>query len=177
MEKSNALFVVILTHGLKDDKLMAIDRDFHLYDFMKMFTPEELPSMAMGPKIFIIQACRGEEIDSGAILKQAKFTFDSIDSGIDETPFKYPSHADLCVALSSHYGHYSYRNAEGSWFIQSLCDVLESLDLKENHFLDILTATNETVAQRSTTSDDTRFDDKKQISSFYTTFTKKFYLK
>lgn len=157
--------------------VMAKDQSFHLYDLMKMFTPEELPEMATRPKIFIIQACRGEEIDSGSVLKAKKFSFDQIDSATDETIFKYPSHADLCIALSSHHGHYSYRNAEGSWFIQSLCETLETIDLTQNHLLDVLVATNQKVATRSSKTDDVRFDDKKQISSFYTTLTQKFYFK
>lgn len=177
LSDSNALIVVILSHGLENDMLMAADCSFHLYDLINMFTPDELPEMAKRPKMFIIQACRGKQIDSGTLLKAAKFTYDQIDSASLETVFKYPSHADICIAFSSHHGHYSFRNAEGSWFVQSLCDVLEKTDLSGNHWLDILTATNEEVTNRASNSDNVKFDDKKQISSFYTTFTQKFYLK
>ncbi|XP_063695558.1 caspase-6-like [Culicoides brevitarsis] len=176
LSDSNALIVVILSHGLEHDNVMAADRSFSLNDIIDMFTPEELPEMATRPKIFLVQACRGDKLDSGAILKEQKFTFDQVDSGIEEIPFNYPSHADVCVAYSSHHGHYSFRNANGSWFIQEFCNVLEEIDLKQNHFLDILAQTNAKVAVRGTSSEDVKFDDKKQISSFYSTFTKKFYL-
>lgn len=50
---SNALIVVILSHGLEGDMVMATDTQFHLYDLIKMFTPEELPEMATRPVIFL----------------------------------------------------------------------------------------------------------------------------
>lgn len=175
LEDSNSLIVVILTHGLEGDMLLAADTTFHLYDLMKMFTPEELPEMATRPKIFIIQACRGEQIDSGSLIKRQSVQFDSVDAFTPEIVIKYPSFADICIALSSHHGHYSYRNEDGSWFIQELCNAISENDLKTNHFLDILTDTNRRVTVRSSKSMDVRFDDKKQVSSFYTTLTQKFY--
>lgn len=177
LSNSNALIVVILSHGLEGDLVMANDKEFHLYDLIKMFTPDELQSMATRPKIFIIQACRGNELDSGQILKRSrKFSVDSVDSACDEPLFKYPSHADICIALSSHYGHASFRNADGSWYIQDLCDVMENIDLSENHFTDVLTEVNRKVAQRVSSSKDNRIHDKKQVGSYYTTFTQKLYL-
>lgn len=180
LSDSNALFVVILSHGLQGEMVMAADRSFHIYDLIKMFTPEELKEMATRPKIFIIQACRGDQHDSGSILKSLEETTlecDQIDVVTKNTPFKYPNCADICIAFSSHHGHTSFRNpSEGSWFIQSLCDVLESIDLKENHLMDILAETNWQVAQRDSSMKEQNGDNKKQISSSYTTLTKKFYL-
>uniref|UniRef100_A0A336LYG3 CSON010544 protein n=1 Tax=Culicoides sonorensis TaxID=179676 RepID=A0A336LYG3_CULSO len=176
LSESNALFVVILSHGLEGDMVMAKDTAFNLHDIIKMFMPDEVPEMAARPKVFIVQACRGENIDSGVILKRALLTVDSVDAAEDK-PFKYPSFADVCLAMSAHHGHVSFRNANGSWFIQELCDVLETFDLDKNNLLDLLTATNKRVATRSSTAEDIRQDDKKQISGFYSTMTQKFYFK
>lgn len=179
LSDSNALFVVILSHGLQGEMVMAADCEFHIYDLIKMFTPEEIKEMATRPKIFIIQACRGDQHDSGSILKHLKETleYDQINVVTKETPFKYPNYADMCIAFSSHHGHVSFRStSEGSWFIQSLCDVLESIDLKENHLMDILAETNWQVAQRDSSMKDPNGDKQKQVSSSYTTLTKKFYL-
>lgn len=178
LSNSNSLIVVILSHGLEGDMIMASDAPFHLYDLIQMFTPDEVPEMATRPKIFIIQSCRGKKLDSGIILKRDRsFSVDSVDAVIQETPFKYPSHADICIALSSHHGHASFRNIDGTWFIQDMCDVLETINLTTNHLMDVFTSTNRKVAARASSSTYFCLDDKKQVSSVYTTFTQKFYLK
>jgi hypothetical protein len=60
-------------------------------------------------------------------------------------------------------GFYSYRNPEsGSWFIQTLCDVIEKE--KNEHILDILTQVNNLMSKKEII-----------VSTFETTLTKKFY--
>lgn len=75
---------------------------------------------------------------------------------------------------SSLLGHVSFRNAQGSWYIQELCNVIESFDPDDESILDILTATNSAVSRRVSNVDGRR-NNKKQISSFYSTLTKKLY--
>lgn len=107
LESSDCLIVVILTHGGANDKLAACDRDYRLYDLIDKCNPVNLPSMAGKPKIFIVQACRGENTDSGVKLHAASngsssTQVDFISSQADN--FTHPEHADLLVLMSSHYG-------------------------------------------------------------------------
>uniref|UniRef100_A0A336LQP5 CSON010543 protein n=1 Tax=Culicoides sonorensis TaxID=179676 RepID=A0A336LQP5_CULSO len=172
LSNSNALIVVILSHGLEGDNIMATDSAFHLHDIIRMFNTEELPEMAGRPKIFIIQACRGNQVDRGTQLNHYN---DHVDADEDDL---HPNYADFCIAMSSHHGHKSFRNEQtGSWFIQAFCDILETIDLENNHLLDILTATKRKVAARTSKSGKLETNNKKQISSCYMTLTKKFYFK
>lgn len=178
MEKSNALIIVFLTHGLEHDKIMARDDYFEFYKLMDLFIPQRLPEMATRPKFFLIQACRGTKIDQGSLITSAAL-IDHVDSAVALMPpvVKYPNGADFIVGLSAHHGHCSYRNDQGSWYIQEFCNVIERTDLQTQDIISILTQTNNAVAKRNSLSLDPKHDDKKQISSFYSTLTKSFYLK
>lgn len=177
MKRSNALLIIFLTHGSDNDMIAAYDEEFHLYEIMKLFTPEELPLMATRPKIFLVNACRGKGTDKGAAVKfNNKVDYvDAILGG--QQVIKYPSYADLIIGFSSHHGHYSFRNDSGSWYIQEFCNVLQTADLDKDDIFAILTKTNKKVAIRTSNSNDVALDDKKQISSVYSTLTKQFYFR
>lgn len=66
-------------------------------------------------------------------------------------------------------GHYSYRNQDGSWFIQDLCYVLEHIDGSKD-ILEVLNQTNTRVARRVNNGVG-------QISGYYSTLVRKFILK
>ncbi|XP_065075295.1 caspase-1-like [Ochlerotatus camptorhynchus] len=167
LEISDCLVVVILTHGNENDTLMANDKEYHLYEFIENFNPTTLESMAGKPKLFIIQACRGKEVDHGVPLGYR----DQVDSPTEICT--YPEFPDLFVVQSSHHGHKAFRNEkDGSWLIQDLCKAIESCDLETDSIYDILTETNDAISKRFSNA-----DKKKQIASIYSTLTKKLYFK
>ncbi|XP_065075294.1 caspase-1-like [Ochlerotatus camptorhynchus] len=169
LEISDCLVVVILTHGEKNDMLMAKDKAYNLYEFIENFNPTTLKSMAGKPKLFIIQACRGEEVDHGVNL-MAYSARDQVDSRTKICT--YPEFPDLFVVQSSHHGHIAFRNEKGSWLIQDLCKAIESCDLETDSIYDILTETNDAISKRFSNA-----DKKKQIASIFSTLTKKLYFK
>ncbi|EDS44486.1 caspase-6 [Culex quinquefasciatus] len=198
LNQCDSLVVFFLTHGEQNDRLVARDETFHLYEFIEHFTPAALPAMAGKPKLFVVQACRGGRLDRGVQLQSlvsglastlvSRFRFDTgsfVGANLvggrrytcpvqDNRIFSYPEFADFLIAMSSHHGHVSFRNAQGSWYIQELCNVIESFDPDDESILDILTATNSAVSRRVSNVDGRR-NNKKQISSFYSTLTKKLY--
>ncbi|XP_038106416.1 caspase-6 [Culex quinquefasciatus] len=198
LTQCDSLMVFFLTHGEQNDRLVARDETFHLYEFIEHFTPAALPAMAGKPKLFVVQACRGGRLDRGVQLQSlvsglastlvTRFRFDTgsfVGANLvggrrytcpvqDNRIFSYPEFADFLIAMSSHHGHVSFRNAQGSWYIQELCNVIESFDPDDESILDILTATNSAVSRRVSNVDGRR-NNKKQISSFYSTLTKKLY--
>ncbi|XP_058443416.1 caspase-6-like [Malaya genurostris] len=180
LEHSDCLMVVILTHGEEGDFLMASDHRYHLYEFIEHFTPTKLKSMAGKPKIFIVQACRGSKNDRGVLLRarglQNKYAKDNADS--TSSTYTFQKSADMLVIMSSHHGHFSFRNqATGSWLIQEFCNVIDRCDLETCTIYDILTETNDAVSKRISDVTDAKYDKKKQISSFYSTLTKQLYFK
>ncbi|XP_021694895.1 caspase-7 [Aedes aegypti] len=177
LHQADCLMVFILTHGEANDKLMAQNDSYNLYEFLEHFTPTALKSMAGKPKLFIVQACRGRKLDRGVQLRakliQADCAKDVVDS--QSVVYTYPEFADLLLVMSSHHGHYSFRNETGSWLIQEFCNVIEECDeLATTSIYDLLTETNRAVSMRISSADGDK-DKKKQIPSFYSTLTKKLY--
>merc|ERR1712179_556700 len=104
--------------------LYAYDQPYSADRLWNQFSADKCPTLAGKPKLFFIQACQGSKTDSGTEVQ-----IDSSDS------IKIPNHADFLIGYSTIPGFLSWRNSNtGSWFIQSLCDVLRS----EGHSLDLL---------------------------------------
>ncbi|XP_055587288.1 caspase-1-like [Uranotaenia lowii] len=170
----DCLITVILTHGEKDDRLMARDTSYHLYKFIEKFSPSQLPSMAGKPKLFIVQACRGRTLDSGRAVKRRRSLEDSVDASSEI--FTYPEFADFLIVMSSHHGYRSFRKkVQGSWLIQDLCKVLNNCRVQHDSIYDILTKTNLAVSKRISCNEEDELDGKKQVSSFYSTLTRSLY--
>ena len=67
----------VLTYGFENDVLLARDERFHLNELLTYFTSENCPTLAKKPKIFFINACRGENMGPIASLFHQNY-FDNI---------------------------------------------------------------------------------------------------
>uniref|UniRef100_A0A1B6D4Z5 Caspase family p20 domain-containing protein n=1 Tax=Clastoptera arizonana TaxID=38151 RepID=A0A1B6D4Z5_9HEMI len=122
----DCVMVVVLSHGLGTDYLLSYDYPYPVDMLWTPFTPDKCASLAGKPKLFVIQACRGEKLDSGVRLVRTQ-----TDSGGNN--YKIPGMTDFLIAYSTVEGFYSWRNPQnGTWFIQSLCEILESEGTTEN---------------------------------------------
>uniref|UniRef100_L7M0M7 Putative caspase apoptotic cysteine protease n=1 Tax=Rhipicephalus pulchellus TaxID=72859 RepID=L7M0M7_RHIPC len=139
IDKNDYCFVCcILTHGIRDI-LYGKDGKFSVQDVIKPFLGDACPNLCGKPKLFFIQACRGDRRDPGAPAA-------GLDRADSTQTYMIPNHADILVAYSTVPGFLSWRNTvQGSWFIQALCPVLQeqadSMDL-----LSMLTVVNCHVA-------------------------------
>ncbi|KRX52464.1 Glutathione synthetase [Trichinella sp. T9] len=141
-ERCDSAVVVILTHGLEgeiygsDGGLVSVQKMIQLLDAVNC------PALKNKPKLFFLQACRGQRYDSG---------HDVIDSGdaigsanarcklnsLDENDAaalrrKVPTQADILIAYSTTPGFVSWRNSlRGTWFIQAVCEVFSEYAWKE----------------------------------------------
>ncbi|XP_026745566.1 caspase-like, partial [Trichoplusia ni] len=157
--KTSCICVAILTHGDKGGELHAADRPYLLSDVMNIF--EKQPSLVNKPKLFFVQACRGANADDGMTVQ--------LDS---ENVMTVPSHADFLLLCSTVEDYLSYRDINGSWMIQALCQVIsenyEDLDL-----LHMITLVNRKVAyERVTYTRDAKTHNKKQMPETRFTLTK-----
>ncbi|XP_008301734.1 caspase-3-like [Stegastes partitus] len=120
------------------------------------------------PKLFFIQACRGTDLDEGALVET--------DSVAEQTSEKIPVEADFLYAYSTAPGYYSWRNtANGSWFMQSLCEVLQQYGSKLE-LMQLMTRVNHKVAMNfESASELPGFSGKKQIPCIVSMLTKDFY--
>ncbi|XP_068084318.1 caspase-8-like [Anabrus simplex] len=153
---TDCLVVCVLSHGcrLDDDMIWASDVPYYVHYLWDPFK-EENCSLRGKPKMFFIQACRGDGVDSGVILtKKAKYSWGS-NPGKDPKKVEkdllchtangsLPSDTLVFFSCSLDYG--AYRHTEnGTCFIQNLVVELkesyESLDLVK-----IVTRTSRRVA-------------------------------
>jgi len=182
---NDCLFITIMTHGKRDGKIYAADGEFSVQDLWECFVGNNCKSLIGKPKLFFIQDCRGSMADPGILLKpKAKIRSFSLSSSSDtvdakalrEKNFVIPTLADLLVMYSTAEGYYSFRNpADGSWFIQALCE-----ELRENiheDLMTILTGVNRRVAfaKQSNVPENSDWDAMKQMPNIMSMLTKTMY--
>ncbi|NXL23648.1 CASP3 protein, partial [Setophaga kirtlandii] len=163
--KRSSFVCVLLSHG-DEGLIYGTDGPLELKALTSLFRGDRCRSLAGKPKLFFIQACRGTELDAGI----------ETDSGSEETMCqKIPVEADFLYAYSTAPGYYSWRNAvQGSWFIQSLCEMLKK-HAGKLELMQILTRVNRKVAEYESCSTQQDFNAKKQIPCIVSMLTKEFY--
>ncbi|XP_037687022.1 caspase-3 isoform X2 [Choloepus didactylus] len=165
--KRSSFICVILSHG-DEGIIFGTNGPIDLKKLTSFFRGDNCRSLTGKPKLFIIQACRGTELDCGI----------ETDSGFDDDMAcqKIPVEADFLYAYSTAPGYYSWRNSkDGSWFIQSLCAMLK-LHAHELELMHILTRVNRKVATEfESYCFDSTFHAKKQIPCIVSMLTKELY--
>nr|XP_048311554.1 caspase-3 [Myodes glareolus]XP_048311555.1 caspase-3 [Myodes glareolus] len=165
--KRSSFVCVILSHG-EEGIIFGTNGPVDLKKLTSYFRGDYCRSLTGKPKLFIIQACRGTELDCGIETDSA--------TDDDMTCQKIPVEADFLYAYSTAPGYYSWRNSkDGSWFIQSLCAMLK-LYAHKLEFMHILTRVNRKVAiEFESFSHDSTFHAKKQIPCIVSMLTKELY--
>ncbi|KAL0848895.1 hypothetical protein ABMA28_013297 [Loxostege sticticalis] len=134
---TSCLAIVIMTHGHRNGELCARDRSYYLADIIGFFEKGHI-SLVHKPKLFFIQACRGDMTDSG------KMTYHD---GFAKKPLHVPTHVDFLIARATVEDYRAWRQLYGSWFIKELCEVIRarhrSMDL-----LQMLTLVTKKVAYK-----------------------------
>ncbi|NP_001188010.1 caspase-3b isoform X1 [Ictalurus punctatus] len=163
----SAMFVcVILSHG-DEGVIYGTDDSIELKELSGFFRGDRCLSLVGKPKLFIIQACRGTDLDPG-------IETDSVSDS--EGTHRIPVEADFLYAYSTAPGYYAWRNtANGSWFISSLCELLTKYG-RELEIMQLMTRVNRKVAlEFQSCSTIPGFSDKKQIPCIVSMLTKDLY--
>lgn len=167
-----AFICIFLSHG-EEGLLYGIDGCLEIKEFTSIFRGDRCRSLVGKPKLFFIQACRGNELDMG--VEADAVETDSVDE-MSASLQKIPIEADFLYAYSTAPGYYSWRNtSNGSWFIQSLCHILNRYG-KKLELMQLLTRVNHKVALEFESNTDAElFRAKKQIPCIISMLTKEFY--
>lgn len=139
----DCVLFAVLTRG-EFGRLYASDGYYKPEDLWSSFTADKCSSLAGKPKLFIIQACQGEESKTEIVL--GKNT--QIDGPMPEI-YKIPNHADFLIGYSYIPGYFTWNendNTRGSLFIQALTEELDAHKKKKKHLLLLLTRVNQKVA-------------------------------
>ncbi|XP_039407422.1 caspase-6 isoform X1 [Corvus cornix cornix] len=170
---------VFLSHGV-DDHIYAYDDKIKIQTITDMFRGDKCQSLVGKPKIFILQACRGDKHDDPVIAHDS--TDSSSEALVNETEvdaavvYTLPAGADFIMCYSVAQGYYSHRDTvNGSWYIQDLCETLRKHG-SSLEFTELLTVVNRKVSYRRVdVCKDVNALGKKQIPCFASMLTKKLY--
>ena len=141
---TGGLIVFIMSHGNKGGSLAFTDGLLvYLNEFIEPFKSNK--TLQGKPKMFFVQACRGENFMSSHVQTDS--------AGVNDFQVEditIPVEADFLYAYSTIEGFYSFIDPEsGTWYIQTLCDVIEKYKTTKDVSL-ILVEVNDKIAQRET---------------------------
>lgn len=181
----NSCVVCLLSHGVEgaiygtDGQLLQLDWVFEAFDNV------HCPLLQNKPKMFFIQACRGDEMDCGVEqidgpARTCSPSCEQRDAGregqgdADSRPrgdvgrprIKLPQRSDMICGFASLKGTAAMRNTKrGSWFIQELNTALR-LHAKDTHLADILVQVNGRIKEREGYAPGTAHHRCKEMSEF-----------
>ncbi|NXA11076.1 CASP9 protein, partial [Sapayoa aenigma] len=147
--------VVILSHGCQTSHIQfpggiygTDGKPIPIEKIVNYFNGSNCPSLRGKPKLFFIQACGGEERDRGFIVDSSSPEDEApgVSLESDAIPFQAPSGnvdepdaiaclptpSDILVSYSTFPGFVSWREASGSWYVETLDSVLERYACSED---------------------------------------------
>ncbi|KAG9347068.1 hypothetical protein JZ751_005995, partial [Albula glossodonta] len=170
---------VFLSHG-ENDHIYAHDDKINIQEITALFKGDRCRSLVGKPKIFILQACRGDKHDNpvtpmDVVDHEVKTNEVVVDAGVVYT---LPAGADFLMCYSVAEGYYSHRETiNGSWYIQDLCELLRQFGASLE-FTELLTLVNRKVSMRKVGNCmDRSAIGKKQVPCFSSMLTKKLYFR
>ncbi|XP_045903404.1 caspase-6-like isoform X1 [Micropterus dolomieu] len=176
---SDCFLLVFLSHG-ENDHVYAYDDKISIQDITSLFKGNKCRSLVGKPKIFILQACRGDKHDDpvtacDAVDSELKTNEVVVDASAVHT---LPAGADFIMCYSVAEGYYSHRETvNGSWYVQDLCELLKMYG-DSLEFTELLTLVNRKVSMRSVGNcRDRNAIGKKQVPCFASMLTKKLYFR
>ncbi|KAE8288941.1 Caspase-2 [Larimichthys crocea] len=187
--------VCLLSHGVEgaiygtDGQLLQLDWVFEAFD------NAHCPLLQNKPKMFFIQACRGDEMDCGVEQidgptrtcspsceqrdagREGQGDADSRQRGDMGRPrIKLPQRSDMICGYASLKGTAAMRNTKrGSWFIQELNTALR-IHSRDTHLADIMVQVNGRIKEREGYAPGTAHHRCKEMSEFTSSLCKDLYL-
>ncbi|KAH8236537.1 hypothetical protein KR026_004498 [Drosophila bipectinata] len=187
--QNDCFVLVVMSHGT-EGKVYAKDMAYPVERLWNPFLGDKCKTLKNKPKLFFIQACRGENLEKAVEFSSfAVMTRELVPQSVAPVaqPITYaiPSTADMLVFYSTFDKFFSFRNVDdGSWFIQSLCRVLDVAASNEAsqpegaELLRLLTAVNRKVAyEYQSNTKNEALNQMKEMPNFMSTLTKTFYLR
>ncbi|XP_043935792.1 caspase-2 isoform X2 [Protopterus annectens] len=178
----DSCIVSLLSHGV-DGAIYGVDgKLLQLQDVFSIFDNAKCPNLQNKPKMFFIQACRGEETDRGVDQLDGKERSESpgceqSDAGKEEQlKVRLPTRSDMICGYACLKGTAAMRNTKrGSWFVEAVTSVFTE-HAKDTHVADMLVKVNAVIKEREGYAPGTEFHRCKEMSEYCSTLCKDLYL-
>ncbi|XP_026352552.1 caspase-14-like isoform X1 [Ursus arctos] len=132
--------VTLMSHGEKGFIKMEDGEKVSLEDIFEMFNNKNCPALQEKPKIFIIQACRGEKRDCGVETDDEPMESDDISE-----KRRLPTFSDYFIIYPTQADHVALRHPRtGSVMIEAMSEVFKQYGNKW-HIADFFTKVNNRV--------------------------------
>ncbi|XP_006067422.1 caspase-14 isoform X4 [Bubalus bubalis] len=136
--------VTLMSHGEEGFIKMKDGEKVSLEDIFEMFNNKNCPALQEKPKIFIIQACRGERRDSGVETDDEPM---DLDDGSEKK--RLPTFSDYFIVYPTQADHVALRDPRtGSVMIKEMTEVFKQYGNKW-HLADFFTIVNNRVVHRN----------------------------
>ncbi|XP_068445395.1 caspase-6-like isoform X1 [Clinocottus analis] len=176
---ADCFLLVFLSHG-ENDHVYTYDGKISIQSITSLFKGDKCKSLVGKPKIFILQACRGDKHDDPVTACDAVDSEHKTNEVVVDASAVYtlPAGADFIMCYSVAEGYYSHRETvNGSWYVQDLCALLQKYG-DSLEFTELLTLVNRKVSMRSVgSSNDRNAIGKKQVPCFASMLTKKLFFR
>ncbi|KAI0221544.1 Caspase-2 [Lamellibrachia satsuma] len=152
---ANAFVLCILSHGERDHIYGTDWELISIEEITTMFDGKSCPQLINKPKIFIVQACRGDKVTQGVSPDKTDSDVGDLADKIEkmnvcDTQLKVHEKADMISAFSTVLDYASWRNPQdGSWFINDLVDTFVELAWRDD-ILHLLSEVRRRVSRRIT---------------------------
>ncbi|XP_058387942.1 caspase-2 isoform X4 [Diceros bicornis minor] len=179
---TDSCIVALLSHGVEggiygvDGKLLQLQEVFRLFD------NANCPSLQNKPKMFFIQACRGDETDRGVDQQDGKNhakppECEESDAGKEGLlKMRLPTRSDMICGYACLKGTAAMRNTKrGSWYIEALTQVFSERAC-DMHVADMLVKVNALIKEREGYAPGTEFHRCKEMSEYCSTLCRHLYL-
>ncbi|CAL1529195.1 unnamed protein product [Lymnaea stagnalis] len=165
--KTSCFVCILLSHG-EEGYIFGTDGKVSIEDLVLPLKGNNCPGLVGKPKIFFVQACKGDMLDEGEEVADAG-EMDVEEEA--ETLGRIPTEADFLTVYSTIPGSLAWKTSvRGSWFIQAVSDVFNehwtTMDI-----LTMMTHVNRKVAR------DTESVGRKQIPCITSMLTKDFFFR
>lgn len=133
-------FVVLMAHGVEGRLKGEDEQMVELESLFEVLNNKNCQALKARPKVYIVQACRGEQRDPGETVGS-----DDIMMIAKDSPETIPTYTDTLHIYSTVEGYIAYRHdKEGSCFIQTLVDVFTE---RRGPILELLTEVTRRMAE------------------------------
>ncbi|XP_074839725.1 caspase-2 [Carettochelys insculpta] len=178
----DSCIVALLSHGIEGGIYGVDGKLLQLQEIFRFFDNANCPYLQNKPKMFFVQACRGDETDRGVDQRDGKERADSpgceeSDANKEENPrLRLPTRSDMICGYACLKGTAAMRNTKrGSWYIEALTTVFAE-ESQNTHVADMLVKVNRLIKQREGYAPGTDFHRCKEMSEYCSTLCRDLYL-